>query len=105
MVKFQNVHGLNDEQVLQSRLKDGSNELPPPEIESFWDKLKENFEDPLIKILMVALGITLALAALGYADWLEGIGIGVAVFLATFVSTYSGNHLSCMADIRIIFCF
>ena len=48
-----------------------------------------NFEDPLVKILMVALGITLTLALFGYADWIEGIGIGVAVFLATFVATYS----------------
>ncbi len=38
---------------------------------------------------MVALGITLVLAFFGYADWIEGIGIAVAVFLATFVATYS----------------
>lgn len=38
---------------------------------------------------MVALVITTILAILGYAEWLEGIGIAVAVFLATFVATYS----------------
>jgi hypothetical protein len=43
----------------------------------------------LIKILCVALSITLFLAFLGYAEWIEGLGIAAAVFLATFVSTYS----------------
>jgi magnesium-transporting ATPase (P-type) len=38
---------------------------------------------------MVALVITIVLAVTGYADWLEGVGIAAAVFLATFVSTYS----------------
>lgn len=38
---------------------------------------------------MVALVITLFLAFMGYAEWFEGIGIAIAVFLATFVSTYS----------------
>jgi Ca2+-transporting ATPase len=38
---------------------------------------------------MVALGITLLLAFIGYADWIEGNGIGVAVILATFVATYT----------------
>jgi magnesium-transporting ATPase (P-type) len=89
MVKFKDVSGLSDAQVTASRAKNGTNELPPPEVEGFWDKLKENFEDPIIRILLVALGITLVLAFLGYADWLEGLGIFVAVFLATFVSTYS----------------
>jgi len=89
MVKYTHLKGLDDKTVTQNRNKYGSNELPPPEIESFWDKLKENFEDPLIRILMVALLITFVLAFLGYAQWMEGFGIGVAVFLATFVSTYS----------------
>jgi len=83
------VHGLTDKEVTASRKKNGCNSLPPPELDSFWDKLKDNFEDPLIQILCVALGITLVLSFFGYADWLEGIGIGFAVFIATFVSTWS----------------
>jgi len=89
MVKFQDIKGLTDKEVEASREKNGSNELPPREIESFFDKLKDNFEDPIIRILMVALGITIFLAFLGYTDWIEGFGIFVAVFLATFVATYS----------------
>jgi len=89
MVKFQDIKGLTDKEVEASREKNGTNELPPREIESFFDKLKDNFEDPIIRILMVALGITIFLAFLGYTDWIEGFGIFVAVFLATFVATYS----------------
>lgn len=81
--------GLDTQAVEQSRREHGANDLPPIKIESFWDKLKENFEDPLIRILCVALVITLALAYFGYAEWYEGVGIASAVFLATFVATYS----------------
>eukprot|EP01118_Nematostelium_gracile_P010880 TRINITY_DN3812_c0_g1_i1.p1 TRINITY_DN3812_c0_g1~~TRINITY_DN3812_c0_g1_i1.p1 ORF type:complete len:903 (-),score=305.56 TRINITY_DN3812_c0_g1_i1:98-2806(-) len=89
MVKFQDVKGLTDSQVKASLQKHGDNSLPEIETEGFFDKLKENFEDPLIKILMVALIVTGALAALGFADWLEAVGIAVAVLLATMVATYS----------------
>lgn len=50
--------GLTTEQASASKAQHGANELPPPEVSTFWDSLFENFEDPLIKILCVALGIT-----------------------------------------------
>lgn len=84
-----NYHGLDVDQVESSREAHGSNELPPPEVETFWEKLWDNFNDPLIKILVVALVITLALSFMGYAEWFESLGIASAVFIATFVSTYS----------------
>jgi len=89
MGKYEDIQGLTEAQVIRSRSEHGTNQLDPPEIEGFWEKLQENFEDPLIKILLVALVITLVLSVFGYADWVEGVGIAVAVFLATFVSTYS----------------
>jgi P-type Ca2+ transporter type 2C len=81
--------GLSDSEVFASRNLHGSNALPPPTVETFWEKLLDNFKDPLIKILGIALGITVALAIFGYASWIEGIGIAAAVVLATFVATYS----------------
>jgi Ca2+-transporting ATPase len=87
-MKF-HYQGLSTSEVAKSRDDNGTNELPPPETETFFEKLKENYEDPLIRILMIALAITLLLAFLGYAEWYEGVGIFMAVFLATFVSTYS----------------
>ena len=83
------VAGLSDAEVVASRKSRGSNELPPPEVETFWEKLKENYEDPLIRVLLLALAITLLLAFFGYAHWYEGLGILTAVFLATMVATYS----------------
>jgi Ca2+-transporting ATPase len=66
-MKFTNITGLSSKEVEEARKRYGTNELPPAEIESIWDKLKENFEDPLIRILLVALGITCVLAFFGYA--------------------------------------
>jgi calcium-translocating P-type ATPase len=89
MVKFQDIKGLSDKEAEASRKEFGDNSLPPIAIESFFDKLKENFEDPIIHILLIALVFTGALAFLGYADWLEAVGIAVAVFIASVVSTFS----------------
>jgi len=88
MVKY-HINGITDEEVEKSRKKYGANTLPPVKVETFFEKLMENFQDPLIHILCVALVITVVLAFLGYAEWFEGVGIASAVFLATFVSTYS----------------
>ncbi|XP_049849289.1 uncharacterized protein LOC126318338 [Schistocerca gregaria] len=81
--------GLSDKEVRASEATYGTNALPPTRIESFWKKLGDNFDDPLIKILLLALGVTMLLAYAGHTQWLESFGIAFAVFLATFVSTYS----------------
>eukprot|EP01133_Synstelium_polycarpum_P003990 gene3990-4620_t len=88
MVKY-HFNGLDERNVSESRAKHGANTLPPVKVETFLEKLMDNFQDPLIHILMVALVITLFLAFFGYAEWFEGFGIASAVFLATFVATYS----------------
>ena len=81
--------GLNDEQVLKSREKYGDNRITEKETEGFLDKLKENFKDPMIKILCVALIINVIFAFLGQTEWYESAGIAIAVLLATLVSTFS----------------
>ena len=64
--------------------------LTPPEQTSFWRELWETFRgDALIRILTVALIITVVFAIAGVGDWLEAVGIAIAVILATTVSTYS----------------
>ncbi|GHU52161.1 calcium-translocating P-type ATPase, PMCA-type [Clostridia bacterium] len=83
------ISGLTDKEVVESRTKYGSNLLSESEVESFWDKLKGNFGDPMIKILCVALIINVVFAILGKAEWFESVGIALAVLLATFVSTFS----------------
>jgi calcium-translocating P-type ATPase len=84
-----NNFGLSDEEVRLSKDKYGDNRLTEVESEGFWDKLKDNFGDPMIKILCVALLINVVFAFLGQAHWYESAGIALAVILATFVSTFS----------------
>ncbi|MFP4390367.1 MAG: cation-transporting P-type ATPase, partial [Desulfococcaceae bacterium] len=74
--------GLTSEAVAESRRRHGDNKLTPQETETFWDKLIDNFRDPMIFILVVALGVVVALALFGFAEWYEGVGIAVAVALA-----------------------
>lgn len=61
--------GLTDKQAEESRQKYGDNSMTEQASESFWDKLKGNLGDPMIKILIVALLINVVLAVLG------GVGI------------------------------
>ncbi|MDR1915866.1 MAG: calcium-translocating P-type ATPase, PMCA-type [Synergistaceae bacterium] len=81
--------GLSSAQAEESRAKYGDNRLTEVEGEGFWSKLLNNFGDPMIKILCVALVINVIFAFLGQTEWYESAGIAVAVVLATFVSTYS----------------
>lgn len=83
------IKGLTAQEVLESRAMNGRNVIPHVAPPQFWDKFQENFDDPLIKILCVALATTMIMAYLGYADISEGFGIALSVFLATFVSTYA----------------
>lgn len=82
-------NGLNDEQVLKSRQQHGSNVLTEQAQEGFWAKLLDNFGDPMIKILVVALVINVLFWIFGQSEWYESVGIAIAVILATFVSTFS----------------
>ncbi len=84
-----NFPGLSDQQAEHSRLEHGSNAVSLQKIESFWTKLINNAQDPIIIILLVALVVTAGLAIFGYAEWYEGVGIALAVFIATLVATLS----------------
>lgn len=81
--------GLSEQQVSESREKHGNNELSEIEVEGFWAKLAANFEDPIIYILLVALVVILVLSFFGMTEWYEAVAIGVAVLLATGISTFS----------------
>eukprot|EP00179_Madagascaria_erythrocladioides_P005033 CAMPEP_0198319976 /NCGR_PEP_ID=MMETSP1450-20131203/8981_1 /TAXON_ID=753684 ORGANISM="Madagascaria erythrocladiodes, Strain CCMP3234" /NCGR_SAMPLE_ID=MMETSP1450 /ASSEMBLY_ACC=CAM_ASM_001115 /LENGTH=180 /DNA_ID=CAMNT_0044023403 /DNA_START=45 /DNA_END=583 /DNA_ORIENTATION=- len=82
-----NVAGLTSTDAAASRKRHGSNALPPPQGETFLQKLWANFNDPLIRILCVGLVVIVVLALFGYAQWYESVGIAVAVTIATVVST------------------
>ena len=82
-------YGLSREQVQQSLREHGNNTLPTPPRESFWQKLLENFQDPIIRILILALLVNVVFVYMGHGDWIETAGIFAAILLATFVSTWS----------------
>ena len=82
-------YGLSSEQVQQSLCEHGNNTLPTPPRESFWQKLLENFQDPIIRILILALLVNVVFVYMGHGDWIETSGIFAAILLATFVSTWS----------------
>jgi Ca2+-transporting ATPase len=81
--------GLNDSEVISSRNEFGNNSITPQESEGFLDKLVDNLKDPTIIILLISLAIITLLAWFGYAEWYEGVGIAVAVVIATGVATWS----------------
>ena len=83
------ITGLTDSQVQASREKYGTNKMTEQASEGFFEKLKGNFGDPMIKILLVALIINIVFAVMGKASWVETIGIAVAILIATLVSTFS----------------
>lgn len=84
-----NYPGLSAEKVVESREKHGANDLTMIIGESFFSKLKQNFKDPIIIILIFALVLILVLSFFGQTEWYEALAIGVAVLLAVFVSTFS----------------
>ena len=85
--------GLNAEEVLESRKKHGSNVLTPPAKTPLWKQFLEKFDDPIIRILLLAFLASVGIACFEY--WHEGeqagdasvffepIGIFVAIILAT----------------------
>ncbi|MFR3014405.1 MAG: cation-translocating P-type ATPase [Bacteroides uniformis] len=95
MEKKSHYYGLTEAEVLKSREQHGVNILTPPEKQSLWSKFMDKFEDPLIRILLVAGLLSIGIACyefwgLGH-NWtvfFEPIGIFVAILLATGLSFY-----------------
>lgn len=79
-------NGLTDEEVRQSREKNGSNAIPDSEPTTFWEAFKETFGDPMIKILLIIAAIMIVMFFLGYAEIYEPVGTIVAVLIVAVVS-------------------
>ena len=85
--------GLTTAQVEESRSKYGSNILTPPKKESLWKKFLEKFEDPIIRILLVAWVLSMVISAVhcwgpeqaGVQAFLEPLGIFFAIVLASTI--------------------
>lgn len=80
--------GLTSEEVNKQRKTYGSNEIKSAKKDSFMRKLIATLGDPIIKILLIALAVK-TLFLFENFDWYETIGIVIAIFLASFISTAS----------------
>ena len=96
MEKKHQYQGLSEQQVEESRRQHGENILTPPEKASLWSQFLEKFEDPIIRILLVAWLLSMVIAgvhcwgpeAKGFTAFLEPIGIFFAIMLASCVSFF-----------------
>jgi len=80
--------GLTEEQVIKSRKEYGDNKISSTKKESFIRIFIETLGDPIIKILLIALAIKTIFLFKDF-DWFETIGIVIAIFVASFISTIS----------------
>ena len=80
--------GLNEKEVIESRKKYGTNEITKQKQNTFLHLLLESLGDPIIKILLIALAIKVVVLFRDF-DWYETIGILIAIFLASFISSIS----------------
>ncbi len=79
--------GLTDDEVLKSRLEHGVNLLTPPKRPSLWKLYLEKFEDPVVRVLLVAAFFSLIISIVEN-EYAETIGIIAAILLATGIGFY-----------------
>lgn len=80
--------GLSKEEVLANKKKYGSNSISSKKKDSFLKLLIESLGDPIIKILLIALGIKVVFL-FRETDYYETIGIVIAILLASLISSIS----------------
>ena len=82
------MNGLNDKQVIENRNKYGDNDIKRVKKNTFFSLLIESLSDPIIKILLIALVIKIVFLFKDF-DWFETLGILIAIFLSSLISTIS----------------
>ena len=83
-----NNNGLSNEEVLINREKYGKNIFTKKKQDTFFKLLLETFSDPIIKILLIALGIKTIFLIRDF-DWYETVGIVLAILVASLISSIS----------------
>lgn len=86
---MEGVRGLCDNEVRAARLRGGTNALTQRERTTFWRKYTEKFNEPIIKILMVALGVNIVFTFFGKVEWVECLGILISIMISTLVGALS----------------
>lgn len=82
------MNGLTEKQVIESRKKYGTNEISVGKRDGFFRLFLESLGDPIIRILLIALGIKTIFLIKDF-DWYETVGIVIAIIVASLISTVS----------------
>ncbi len=82
------LNGLSDDEVIINRKKYGTNQIEDTKSNSLLSLFIESFGDPIIKILLIALAVKVVFLFKDF-DWFETLGILIAIFLASFISSIS----------------
>ncbi len=83
-----NKNGLTSDEVIKNRKKYGNNSLTKKNNDTFFKLLLETLSDPIIKILLIALGIKTIFLIKDF-DWYETVGIVIAIMVASLISSIS----------------
>lgn len=86
--KSRALRGLSDAEAERSRAEHGSNVITTAKRKSFLEHFASNLNDPIIKILIIALIVNI-IFVIKTSNWIETAGIAISIFLATFISTVS----------------
>ena len=89
------TNGLSTDQVEEFRRKYGANAMTPPVREPLWKQYLEKFDDPIIKILLLAAGVSFIVSMVKGGGILDIIGIIIAILLATgiaFINEYRSSR-------------
>lgn len=82
------LNGLTNKEVIEQRKKYGSNEITKAKQKGIGRLFLESLGDPIIKILLIALGIKTMFLFHDF-DWFETLGIVIAIMIASLISTIS----------------
>ncbi len=83
------TNGLTTGQVAEFRTRYGANVMTPPVREPLWKQYLEKFDDPIIRILLLAVGVSLIVSVIKGSGFLDTIGIIVAILLSTGIAFFN----------------
>ncbi|OPX63935.1 MULTISPECIES: calcium-translocating P-type ATPase, PMCA-type [unclassified Methanoregula] len=95
LIQTPGTDGLTAPQVAESRARYGANTMTPPVREPLWKQYLEKFDDPIIRILLLAVGVSLVVSVVKGSGFLDTIGIIIAILLATgiaFINEYRSSR-------------
>ena len=97
-INYSNIEGLTIREVDDSRQKFGANILTPPKRDPWWKLLLHKFDDPIIRILLIAAFVAVVVGFF-HGNFIEGIGIIIAILLATLMAFFNEYRAGLEFDI------